>query len=463
MSAERKEELGELTDDISSGPSLRLPDTGRLTRMARTRAKRVVMKQVPGGARYAFRVDLAAMSLAGIYLGAVFPFVNVIARKELHASATVLALMAAAPFFGNLMALFWARAMDGKKKTPFVKWSHVGARSSIMLAMFTWSAVPFAWVISAAQIIGTVATPAYAAIIKDVYPESQRGRILSITRAAIVVAQMASTLLVGWLLTFVSYRVIFPIAALFGITAALIFSRINPGEEAGGDEGESARVSPLDKIKDMAGFVWSTLGILKTDVSYRWFALSVFTYGFGNLLNMPIFPLIQVNELGINEWQISLLTVTTQLAMAFAFFYWGRFVDFRSPQLAVAINILINSLIPIIYIMAGTVLPANPWVLFPAFIVTGIVNAGIDLSYFSALLTFAGDKDISRYQALQSFLLGIRGSIAPFVGAGMVRALKGGGHDLRWAFAVSLVFILAGCWMQFVAMRKQAAGPRIAE
>jgi len=447
------------------GPSLRLPRIPvptRLNKQARVTAKQVIRRQVPGKARHAFRVDVTAMFMAGLYLGAVFPFVNVIARKTLHATPETLALIAAAPFFGNLMALFWARAMDGKAKVPFVMWSHLGARFTIALSYFANTAAPFAFVVSGGQIIGTIATPAYAAIIKDVYPESQRGRILSISRAATQIAQIFSTLLVGWLLGFISYKYIFPAAAVVGMAAALVFSRIQRQEVAGeapevSEEPAAPRVSPFQSLCDTLRFVWHTLGILKTDEAYRWFALSVFTYGFGNLLNTPILPLLQVDELHIQEWQVSVLTVAMQLVTAGAFFYWGRFVDMRSPQLGVAVNILLNSTIPLFYILAGTLLPASPWVLFPAYIITGIVGAGIDLSYFGALLTFAGDRDVSRYQALQSFLLGVRGSIAPFIGGAMVHFLKAHHLNLRWAFVVSLAFILTGCWMQVVAMRRQAA------
>lgn len=442
--------------------SLRIPVPSRLNKQARVTAKQVIRRQVPGKARYAFRVDVTAMFMAGLYLGAVFPFVNVIARKTLHATPETLALIAAAPFFGNLMALFWARAMDGKAKVPFVKWSHIGARFTIALGYFASSALPFAFVVSGAQIIGTIATPAYAAIIKDVYPESQRGRILSISRAATQVAQIFSTLLVGWLLGFVSYKYIFPVAAVVGVAAALVFSRIQreegspPEAPEAPEEPAAPRVTPWQSLVDTLQFVWHTLGILKTDEAYRWFALSVFTYGFGNLLNTPILPLLQVDELHIQEWQVSVLTVAMQLITAGAFFYWGRFVDMRSPQLGVAVNILLNATIPLFYILAGTLLPASPWVLLPAYLITGIVGAGIDLSYFGALLTFAGDRDVARYQALQSFLLGVRGSIAPFIGGAMVNFLKAHHLNLRWAFVVSLAFILTGCWMQVVAMRRQA-------
>jgi len=435
---------------------LRLPDTRKLTRQARVQAKRVVLRQVPGGARYSFRVDMTAMFLAGLYTGAVFPFLMVIARDDLHAGHDVLALMTAAPFVGNLLALFWARAMEGKRKTPFVTRSHLGARLMIMTSCLATSAWPFALVTSACQIIGTIATPAYAAIIKDVYPDEQRGRILSYTRAMILAAQIGSTLLVGWLMGWISYQIIFPVAALFGIAAALVFSRIHPAEDS--MEETAGPAGPvLHKLRDTGSYIWGTLGILKEDQAYRWFALSVFTYGFGNLMTIPVIPSIQVDELHITKTQLAVMANLMQVVAILSYFHWGRYVDRYSPQKAVVLNVLINSLVPVVYIATGFMSGANAWVLFPAYVLNGIVLAGIDLSYFSALLTFAGPDNVSRYQALQSFLLGIRGTIAPFIGSALAALLEANRMNLRWVFVLGLVFMWAGAWMQFMAMRRQEA------
>lgn len=433
----------------------RLPAPNGLTRKARVQAKQVLRRQVPGEARYAFRIDLAASFLAGLYTGAVFPFINVIARDDLGASKSVLAMMTAAPFLGNLMALFWARAMEGRRKIPFVKWSHLGARLMVMLSFVALAPWPFALVMSGCQIIGTIATPAYAAIIKEVYPDDQRGRLLSYTRAAILVAQIGSTLFAGWLLGFTSYQYVFPAAALIGIASALIFARINPGEEAS-EEAHAGPPAPLgQQLRETGGFIWNTLGILREDQAYRWFALSVFTYGFGNLMTVPLIPVIQVNELHIRKDQLAILANVMQVVAVLGYFYWGRYVDRRSPQRAVVVNVLLNALIPVVYIATGFLPGANAWALLPAYVVSGIVLAGIDMSYFSALLTFAGPDNVSRYQALQSFLLGIRGSVAPFVGTLLAEFLESHHHNLRWVFVVGLVFMLTGAWMQSVAMRRQ--------
>src|SRR5438477_3947066 len=214
----------------------------RLPRRARLQARVAVRKRVPVSARSAFRVDVASMLLAGLYTGTVFPFINVLARGQLHAGPEVIAAMTAAPFIGNLFALFWASAMEGRRKVPFVKWSYIGARLLVFLMALARSPWAFAGVVSGAQIIGTVATPAYASVIKEVYPDSQRGRIMGLTRAALLTAQIAATCAAGWLLARYSYRLLFPFAAAVGVVAALVFGRIHPheGEGATGEEQESS-------------------------------------------------------------------------------------------------------------------------------------------------------------------------------------------------------------------------------
>jgi len=164
--------------------------------------------------------------LAGLYTGGIFPFAGVIAREQLHASAFILALMTAAPFLGNLCALFWAQAMEGRPKVPFVKWSQLAARTTFLLALFATTPFRFALILSTAQILGTIATPAYASIIKEVYPDDQRGRIMSYTRAALFSACVLTTFIVGPLLKWISYRYVFPVVCLFGIAAACVFGRI---------------------------------------------------------------------------------------------------------------------------------------------------------------------------------------------------------------------------------------------
>jgi MFS family permease len=412
---------------------------------------------VPQEARRAYRLDRLSSVLAGLYTGAIFPFAAVIAREQLHASAYILALMTAAPFIGNLCALFWAQAMEGRPKLPFVKWSQLAARCTFLLAPFAFTPFRFALILSAAQILGTIATPAYASVIKEVYPDDQRGRIMSYTRAALFSAGVLTTFLAGPLLKHVSYRYVFPVACLSGIAAAVIFGRV-PVPSALEMEGDKAPRRALgETVRATLSYLDSTLRILSTDHGYRWFAFSVFTYGFGNLMIAPVIPIIQVDRLHISTTHIALLANLAQITAALAYFYWGRYVDRHSPLKAVVVNILLNALIPLFYLVAG-----NKWMLIPAFLLSGVTQAGIDLSYFNSILSFATEETASRYQALHSFLLGIRGVLAPVLGALMIRDLRSSGLDIRWLFVVALTLILTGCWMQVVGIRRRERAAEVA-
>lgn len=405
---------------------------------------------VPYEARRAYRLDRLSSLLAGLYTGAIFPFAGVIAREQLHASKFVLALMTAAPFIGNLCALFWAQAMEGRPKLPFVKWSQLAARATFLLAVFATTPFRFALILSAAQIFGTVATPAYAAVIKEVYPDDQRGRIMSYTRAALFSAGVLATFIVGPLLKVVSYQYVFPVACLLGIAAAIVFGRIPVPSTAGLTADRAPRRRLDESFRETFDFLSSSLAILRIDSGYRWFALSVFTYGFGNLMIAPVIPIIQVDRLHISTIHIALLANLTQITAAVAYFYWGRYVDRHSPLKAVVVNILLNAAIPLFYVIA-----ADKWMLVPAFFLSGVTQAGIDLSYFNSILSFATEETASRYQALHSFLLGIRGVTAPLMGGLMLDALQKNGLDLRWLFVVALTFILVGCWMQVMGIRRR--------
>ena len=54
----------------------------------------------------------------------------------------------------------------------------------------------------------------------------------------------------------------------------------------------------------------STGAILKEDVAYRWYLISVFIFGFSNFIATPAVTLMQVDVLQISAKQLSVLTMT---------------------------------------------------------------------------------------------------------------------------------------------------------
>jgi Major Facilitator Superfamily. len=397
---------------------------------------------VPRAARRSLQWDVLAGACAGAYTGLAFPFFVRIGRGDLGASDTAIALLAAAPFVGNLFAPLWARQMEGRAKLPFVLVSWIVARTLLLLMPLVTTAGPFILLLFLLQFIGTISTPAYTSMMRDIYPDRARGRLMGYVRVVAQTATFLSTMAAGRLLDhYLSYRTLFPLAGALGIAAAVAFAQVRPLPEAAAHAAaEQRRQMPV------GAFVRDTLSILRDHTAYRWFALSVFTYGFGNLMLGPLYALYQIDVLKIANTQIANLANVTALASIAGFLFWGRFMDRQGAPRTVLYGILMMMSITPVYLMH----PGVP-LLFAAAVFQGLANSCIELSYMQSTLTYAAPGRAAQYQAVHSLLLGVRGVIAPLVSVPLLRVA---GFDR--IFLLGLAIMAAGAAMQWAATRTDA-------
>ena len=384
----------------------------------------------------AYRWDALAGLLGGIYMGAIFPFVMRIARADLHASRLEISLLTAAPFIGSLLAPLWARQMVGRSKMPFCVYSWTFARALFFGMFLVTQAWQFVLLIGMAQVIGSISGPAYTSLMKDIYPDEERGRAMGLVRMGAYSALLVVSFIAGHLLdSGVPFKWVFSAAAVIGIAGAWCFSRV-PVRESVTPVARQERVSAF-------GFWLQTVGILKRNRGFRWFAASVMTYGFGNLVAFTLYPLYQVDRLHVTNTQVATLTNVASISSVIAFAYWGHFMDRHGALWTALVNILIQCLMPIVYLFSEAW-----WHLIPAAIAQGVAGAGIELAYLNVILTLSEEGKEAQYQALHSMLLGVRGTIAPFVAVPMLRTL-----GFQYSFVVCLSLMLLGAYMQAVSLR----------
>lgn len=385
---------------------------------------------MPRAARSALAWDALAGALVGIYIGSVFPFITRIA-KDLHATDSALAWISAAPFIGNLLAPIWARQMVGKQKMPFCVWGWTAARLLFLLMPFVVAPWPFAFLIIAIQILGTMPSPAYAALMKEIYPDDSRGRLMGYVRAAVQSTTLIGTLVTGRLLDHaVDFQLVFPLAALCGIAGALAFSRCKP---------IAAQVEPPQARPSLR----ETLLPLKENPPFRWFALSVMCYGLGNLMAQPLYALYQIERLHVRNTDIANLANVASLSAIIGAFVWGRFLDRRGAAYTVFSAICLVTSTAGVYFFAKSLPP-----LYLASAFFGFGLAGIELSYMASILSYSEPGQAARYQSLHSLLLGFRGIIAPLIALPMLRATS-----WQFTFAVTFVLMAIGALLQFLAVR----------
>ncbi len=383
----------------------------------------------------AWKWDLLSAAFAGTYFGCIWTFAFRIARADLHASPAQMGWMAAAPALGYLFATFWARQMDGRAKLPFIFWTWVFSRGSFMFAPLIHTPAQFVGLVCFTTFVFSISSPAYAAIMKEIYPDRQRGRLMSVVRMVVSGMTLLTALVMGRLMDAgLPWQTSFLFGGVMGALSAVTFCRVPLKRIKTADTVD--RVSTREFFRD-------TFGILVRNPGYRWFTLSVFVSGFGNLMATTLYPIHQVDRFQITNTMVANMQNITSIATIATYFWWGPFLDRKGPLLTVLCAISINLIAPITYAFAPSVgflyIAAASW---------GIAQAGVEIAYLNTTLMFAEPGKAAQYQALHSTFFGLRGSIAPHCAIPLMQAL-----GARNAFLVSFSILVIGAGLQLISMR----------
>lgn len=385
------------------------------------------VERVPPKYRSIYVRDAWAGMLGSVMLGVAIPFFANIARHTLKASEVEVGLVVAAPVAGFILAFIWANLMEGKRKMPFAFSAWLIARLLLCAAIFVHTAREFVALVIVFWLISSMASPAYTAIMKEVYPDTDRGRIMGYVRVWSSLVLAIATLIAGKLLESVGYRYVFPVAGLFGVVSAFVFRSIPTYETTG------------DRSQPIKNYAVNSLKILHVDKGYRWFCAGIFLSGSAIFFATPVYTIYQVDILGVGQsWTAIYSFINLALSMI-GYYYWSTKVDKRSPSSLIAICNLMFVVVPLIYLFAN-----QRWILIPSMVLTGIGNAGCDLAYFNGIMMYAPRERVAQYQAVFSFLMGIRGIAAPYLGAKLVAM-----HclSMNQVFVISAVITLASVFV----------------
>jgi hypothetical protein len=390
-------------------------------------------------------------------------FVGVIADKLFNVSPWVLALLTAAPMFGNLSSFAWNKLANAKPKVPLV----VGIQVLTMMCLLTIALAPTSELGSVILVSGVIVSRLLIAgmiTVRSVvwslnYPREVRARTTGRLQIFTSLMMVLTTSLASPILDAdpESFRWMYVIATLVAATGIVSFSRIKvTGEKRHrvmerrlSEQGETARV----------GF----LQILKDDRNYASYQLHQFLGGTANMMmEAPLIYLVS------RELQAS-YTMSIAISMIIPFSIsiltlpgWARYLDhvhvaqFRARQSA-------------LWVMSQAMLCAGGLfqslgLLAAGRAVMGIARGGGSLAWQLGHNDFARSDNLSAYMGVHVTLTGIRGAFAPFLGI----ALYLGWSDLPvlpdmagigpWLFAVS-ASLSAISWWGFERLHKRMQKP----
>jgi MFS family permease len=382
----------------------------------------------PARVRRNFRIDFFTAICAGTFVSVLVTFMPIVVRR-MGGSTTDVAIVVGAPFFGNLLAPLFTLLLAHLPAVRVVAGTSTLARvlfiagvlvaaTPLMLALTT---VVF-WVITVANIA------AYTALMQGIYPDRERAHVMGKVRVGASIAGIIAAAVAGVLIGAIPAQWVFAGAAILSLPGGIAFFRIQHSAEG----GFGTRRPPLQIARD----VWR-------DRRYRWLLLSFLVFGWGNLMNFAVFPIMLVDHFDAPNTFIGIMAAVQSATMIFAYIAVGRMIDRSSSLRQTMIGTLLVLLVPIGYIFAPVY-----WALLPIAVLAGITQANGELTYFTNVVQLAPPGRIAEYASAQSLLLGIRGTLAPFAAAALLVT-----YEPRVVLLFGLAFMATGTVVMAYAVR----------
>jgi len=390
--------------------------------------------------RYEMRSALTFPLAASLAEGS---FTGVVAAKYFQASPVLIAVITAAPMFGNIMAMVWSELSRNRRKVPFVNLLQLGVVGMIAAAALTaWlpraaGGWVFASLIIIARVLASGITTVRSVIWRANYPRHLRGQIVGritvVARAVLAIATFAGSF---WLdRDPTAFVCLYPLAAALGVVGIWQFSGVRVRKEGQtlrrqrlndhlpplSETGESTGVDfgLLSPRRGMGVFFLDAWAVLKQDKAFRTYQRYQFLSGFSFMLFGPSLLYMVSKEMTDPTRQYLLATVVLQIVpmMVSLLFVqlWAPLFDrmhittFRAVQSIVSVTGQFT-------LFAGAALN-HLWLVAVAQILLGISGAAGDLAWNLGHNDFASGDKAGTYMGIHVMLTGLRGCVAPFVGA----------------------------------------------
>ena len=386
---------------------------------------------MPSRVRRNFQIDVFSAVCAGAFVSVLVAFMPVVVRR-MGGTPTDVAIVVASPFIGHLLAPLFTYLLAHLTAVKVVAGTSTLARllflAGVLVAttplMLALTAVVF-WIVTIANVA------AYTALMRGIYPTSDRAHVMGKVRVGASLAGIIAAALAGLYIDLVPAQWVFAAAALISLPGAIAYFKIEHTSTGGFGTRRPAR--------DIARDVWA-------DSRYRRLMLSFLVFGWGNLMNFAVFPIMLVDHFNAPNTFVGILSAAQSATMIAAYVVVGRLIDRGSSLRQTFIGTLLILLVPIGYLVAPSY-----WLLLPVALVAGIAQASGELTYHTNVVQMAPPDRLADYAAAQSLLLGIRGSLAPFAASALL-----GGFSAQFVLLAGLAFMVAGTVIMFGAVREPA-------
>ncbi|QHT60087.1 MFS transporter [Paenibacillus lycopersici] len=351
------------------------------------------------GARawYNFRIDVSASVL--------FSFFNVVFNQfyipmaiQQGASNLQVGIISSAPAVGLLFSPLWAAFIERSNPKPFVVLPNLIARALIILPAFFGAPLVYVLIALCFQMLMGIQSPGYAALVIRMYPPENRGMLMGNTRVIMGALMIPVAFGIGRWVDAAGPSGPLLFASATGIVSILVFSRVKARKSA------PPKLSGSRKIDIRAQFQ-----LIKQNREIAVFFLACNFTGFGNLVAVPLYNIIQVDRLELSNTQIGIARAVYFLCLLSSYYVTGRVIDKLSAKHTVAFGLAAFGIVPLCYAMLG-----NYSAVLIGSGIQGMGDAIWDIGFLAYMFRLAPGRE-AVVVGLQFMLFGIRGTIGPLL------------------------------------------------
>ena len=346
-------------------------------------------------------------------------FIGVIADKIYNAPPFVIALLTAAPMFGNLSSYLWNGIASARSKVPLVVLLQALTMVCLLLVAFS-PATPVGIVLLCTGVVLARIFTAGTITIRSVvwslnYGREIRarttGRLQLITSLVMVVTTAVGAPILDGNPT--SFRFMYIIATIIALLGIASFSRIEVSGEMRHRvaERQARRIVSTQSRVPLASF-WR---ILRTDKQFARYEFYQFLGGVsGMMLEAPLIYLVSREMNASYTVSIALSVIIPHAIGTVTLPMWARYLDkvhvaeFRARM---SVFWVVSQCI----MWIGAMLHGL-WLLALGRVTMGFARSAGTLAWQLGHNDFADERELVTYMGIHVTLTGLRGAFAPFLG-----------------------------------------------
>lgn len=209
------------------------------------------------------------------------------------------------------------------------------------------------------------------------------------------------------------WRLLFPAMAICGLSSTFLLMRLPSLPKPQLDS--NAKSAHWDKIKE--GFIkpWQhSWKLIREHVGFANYQIGFMIGGAGLMIMQPALPSFFVDTLNLSFVEMGLaIAVCKGIGVAVTSPFWTRLFSKMDIFYFSGLVTLVASLFPFLLLIA----PLHLWVLYFAYALYGVMQAGSELSWHMSGIVFAKENESSAFSGTNVLTVGLRGCIVPAAGA----------------------------------------------